>query len=355
MPAPIEESPAAPTGILGARLSLFAGGVLVGLLLATVCFAVLMRSENGEGSASSGRTTLKLAHSLDPAHPVHLAMLRMAERVVELSGDTMRIDIYPSGQLGSETECIEQLQNGQLAMTKTSSAPLEGFVEEMKVFGLPYLFESEDHLWKTLNGEIGEELLTCAEGSGLHGLCYYDAGSRNFYSKTRMIRTPDDLRGMKIRVQSSPVAMKMVEALGGSPTPIAWGELYSALAQGVVDGAENNPPSFVSNKHSEVCKFFTLDAHTRVPDLLLISTAVWKSLTSEQRQWLKQAAMDSSTYQRELWAEKSHESLERAKSKEGVEVFEPDIALFMKKVEPVYDEFARGVVGELVERIRSVK
>ena len=136
----------------------------------------------------------------------------------------------------------------------------------MKVFGLPYLFESEDHLWQTLNGEIGEKLLVCADDSGLHGLCYYDAGSRNFYTKGRMIRTPDDLRGMKIRVQSSPVAIKMVAVLGGSPTPIAWGELYSALAQGVVDGAENNPPSFVSNKHSEVCKFFSLDAHTRVPE-----------------------------------------------------------------------------------------
>ncbi len=337
-------------------ISFFFAGVLLGALLATAGYAWLhgRGASMGRGSGPSVRV-LKLAHGLPPEHPVHQGMVFMRRRVEELSGGRLRIDLYPSGQLGGETECLEQVQRGTLAMTKSSTAPLESFIDEMKVFGLPYLFADEAHFWEVLEGEIGQELLEKGRAKNLLGICYYDAGSRNFYAKSRMIRTPDDLKGMKIRVQNSPVAMRMVEALGGAPTPIAWGELYSALAQGTVDGAENNPPSYLSEKHCEVAPYFSRDAHTLVPDILLIGAKVWDGLTEAERNWLAQAAAESSLYQRELWRERSLAALEEAKERFGAEVFDPDKQLFMDKVQPVYDEFATGVVGELVDRIRELR
>lgn len=267
----------------------------------------------------------------------------------------MSLDIYPGGQLGGETECLEQVQGGVLAMTKSSTAPLEGFVNRMQVFGLPYLFADEEHYWTVLEGEIGRELLEAGREKNLLGLCYYDSGSRNFYTTKKMIRTPDDLKGMKIRVQQSPVAMKMIEAMGGAPTPISWGELYSSLAQGAVDGAENNAPSYLSEKHCEVAPFFTRDAHSRVPDMLLIGTGTWEALSKQEQGWLAEAAAASSAFQRKLWKQQSEAALTEAREKYGVQVHDPDKQLFMDKVQPVYDEFAKGEVAELVARIRAAR
>lgn len=327
---------------------------MVGLLAATAGYAFLLgQRAAGDAGGRPGRT-LKLAHGLPPEHPVHQGMLELQRRLAELSGGRLRVELYPSGQLGGETECLEQVQRGTLAMTKSSTAPLEGFLEEMQVFGLPYLFADDAHFWLVLDGPIGRELLEKGRAKNLLGLCYYDAGSRNFYTKTRLIETPADLQGLKIRVQNSPVAMKMVEALGGAPTPIAWGELYSALAQGTVDGAENNPPSYVAEKHCEVAPFFSRDAHTRVPDILLIGAGVWDGLSGQEQAWLREAAEDSSRFQRRLWRERSEAALREARERFGATVYDPDQRLFMAKVQPVYDEFARGVVGELVERIRAV-
>ena len=247
-----------------------------------------------------------------------------------LSSGSVSMDIYPSSVLGSETQCIEQLQNGSLAMTKTSSAVMENFIPAMAVFGLPYVFHDADHYWKVLNGEIGQQLLQQGESKFLRGLCYYAAGSRNFYTKEKPIRTPADLNGLKIRVQNSKTAIDMVKAMGGSPTPIAWGELYSSLAQGTVDGAENNLPSFTSNKHYEVCKHFSLDGHTRVPDMLLMSSRVWDKLDPQVQAWVQQASDESSVYQRELWKKKTLESIEKARE-EGVTIYEVDVAAFSEK------------------------
>uniref|UniRef100_UPI00186624F4 TRAP transporter substrate-binding protein n=1 Tax=Microbulbifer hainanensis TaxID=2735675 RepID=UPI00186624F4 len=222
------------------------------------------------------QTVLKLAHTLDQQHSVHRAMVFMDKRLRELSGNTMRIDIYPGGQLGSERELIELLQIGSLAMTKVSASPMEGFVPELKVFNLPYVFRDKDHYWKVLQSDVGHRLLLAGESARLRGLGYYDAGSRSFYANDKPIRTPADLNGLKIRVQNSQTAIKMVNTLGGAATPVSWGELYTALQQGVVNGAENNPPSFYLSKHYEVSKYYTLDEHTYVPDMLLISTEIWK-------------------------------------------------------------------------------
>jgi tripartite ATP-independent transporter DctP family solute receptor len=277
----------------------------------------------------------------------------MKQRLEELSGGKVTIDIYPSSVLGSEVQCIEQLQNGSLAMTKTSAASIENFVPPMAVFGLPYLFRDADHYWAVLKSDVGKELLQKGNSKFLLGLCYYDSGSRNFYTKDRPIRTPDDLNGLKIRVMNSRTAMDMVSVLGASPTPIAWGELYTALAQGTVDGAENNPPSFTTNKHYEVCKHFSKDAHTRIPDMLLISTKIWNKLDSQVKEWVQQAADESSDHQRELWRKKTIESLEQAKA-EGVTVYDVDQKLFAEKVQSMYEAIEDEAIKTLVSRIRKV-
>ncbi|MBC2605264.1 TRAP transporter substrate-binding protein [Pelagicoccus albus] len=332
-------------------LSFLAVGFFVGILVSSVSFSFI--TANRGDSVSSARV-LKLAHGLDTAHPVHLGMVRMKERLEELSGGTMTIDIYPSGVLGSEVQCIEQLQGGVLAMTKTSTAAMENFIPEFGVFGVPYLFKDEETYWNILDGEIGTELLSVGDKAGLHGLCYYDSGSRNFYSTKKPIRSPKDLVGMKIRVQNSRMAMAMIEAMGGSPTPIAWGELYSSLAQGVVDGAENNPPSFESSRHFEVSKFFTPDAHTRVPDLLMISNPVWDSLTSQQQQWLHDAAVESSAYQRELWAEKTKESL-AAVVAAGVEIVDCDPAEFQAACASIADTLVGTPMEPWLNKIQAAQ
>ncbi len=300
-------------------------------------------------------TVIKLGHGLDPSHPVHMAMEFLAERVAEKSAGRMRIDLYPSEQLGSERECLELLQIGSLAMTKVSCSVIEGFVPEMSVLSLPYLFRNEADRFRVLEGEIGRELLLAGERYWLRGLCYYDAGTRSFYTVDRPILSPGDLAGLKIRTQESPTSMRMVQALGGSATPIAWGELYSALQQGVVDGAENNPPSFHLSRHYEVCKFYSLDEHTGVPDVLVISTKIWEDLSPEFQQLLQEAADESEFYQKKLWKEATEKALEEVQ-KAGVTIYHPGKELFIAKVESIYEEYkSQPRIYDLIQRIREVK
>lgn len=334
---------------MGKSLSFFLSGMVLSALLCAVAFSSMIRNRD---TGEQQKTILKLGHGLDTSHPVHLAMEHMKKRLEELSDGTVTIDIYPSSVLGSEVQCIEQLQNGSLAMTKTSAAAMENFIPTMAAFGQPYTFRDATHYWDVLNGPIGQELLQSGEKKFLRGLCYYDAGSRNFYTKDTPIKTPADLKGLKIRVMNSKTAMDMIKAMGGSPTPIAWGELYSALAQGTVDGAENNPPSFSSNKHYEVCKHFSLDAHTRIPDLLMMSTKVWERLSPRIRGWVQQAADESSVYQRKLWARKSKESLEKARA-EGVTVYKVDVAAFAASVSSMHEKIEHPEVRELLKRIKG--
>ena len=317
------------------------------------CFAVTVCCLSSHASAKP-EVVLKLGHGLPTAHPVHAAMVFMAERVDEKSDGKMRVEVFPNEQLGTEKECIEALQLGYLAMTKTSSAPMENFVPQMKIFGVPYLFRDSEHFWKALSGPIGKELLLAGQSKRLRGLCYYDAGARSFYTKDREIQTPADLAGLKIRVQISAMSMKLVEAMGGSPTPISWGELYTALDQGIVDGAENNSPSFRQSRHYEVCKYYILDEHTRLPDMLMISVWVWNHLTAEQQQILQEAVDESVVYQRKIWAEAELADL-KAVEEAGVKVIHPDKAPFRESVRSVWEEFEGTEIGELIERIQEVQ
>ena len=307
----------------------------------------------GTDEALSDVRILKLAHGLNTQHPVHKTMEFLAERLKETSAGKMIVQICPSEQLGNEKECIEALQLGYLAMTKTSTGPMESFVPRIKIFGLPYVFRDSDHFWKFALGPIGKELLAEGQDKGLKGLCYYDAGARSFYAK-KAIHSPADLKGLKIRVMSSIMAMKMVRTMGGSPTPISWGELYTSLDQGVVDAAENNPPSFDTSRHYEICKYYSLDEHVRLPDMLVISTKVWKKLSAEEKKLLQAAVDESVTYGRKLWNEAEKASLETVKAA-GVEIIYPDKTLFQKAVEPMWQEFAETEIGPLIQQIQEIQ
>lgn len=326
------------------------------LLLSVYAPVLIMMLILGGCSEVTDTRTIKLAHGLDVTHPVHKGMVRMAELVDEKSSGNLQIDIYPSQQLGSERETLELLQIGSVDMTKVSAAVLENFVPSIRVFSLPYLFRDTEHYYNTLDGEIGRSLLLAGEDFWLRGLTYYDAGQRSFYTQDRPIRKPEDLQGLKIRVQESPMAVNMVRTLGGSPTPISWGELYTALQQGIVDGAENNPPSFHSSRHYEVTNYFSLDQHSSIPDILIISTHLWDALEEQEQQWIQEAADSSKVYQRKIWAEAEEEALEVVKEA-GTEIIRPDKEPFRKKVEVIYNRYEKNdpEFFDLIQSIRDVK
>jgi len=313
--------------------------------------AIILLTSCGE---KANDRTLHLAHGLDIKHPVHKAMLFMNERLKLHSDNKLRLEIFPSGQLGSEREVLELLQIGSLGVTKVSASSLEAFVPSMKVFSLPYLFASQEHLWETLNSDVGETLLEAGIPFLIRGLGYYDSGSRSFYSTEKQILSPDDLRGMKIRVMNSQSAVKMVNTMGGSATPVSWGELYTALQQGVVDGAENNPPSFYLSKHYEVSKFYTLDEHTSIPDVIVIGTHIWDQLSMAEKSWLKLAMNESTIYQRKLWLEATNEALE-AVIAAGVDVRVADKSRFKNSVKSLITAHEGTEMGELIAKIEKLE
>lgn len=319
----------------------------IGIIICAIVFA----------ACTSGGTkvrVLKLAHGLDQAHSLHKGMVFMADRLREISGGKMRVDIYPGAQLGSETQNIELVQIGSLAMAKVSTASLEGFVEEYKVFGIPYIFRSKAHLFRVLEGEIGKELQTSTEKYLFRGLGYFDAGARSFYTMKKPVLKPEDLKGMKIRVMKSPVAVAMMQAFGGSATPISWPELYTALQSGVVDGAENNLPSFVTSHHHEISKYFTVNEHTMLPDVLIISKVVWDKLSPQEQRWLKQAVVEAVVYQRRLWAQQEEEAMETAREN-GVEIYFPDKKPFMERVVSMREMFRENErVYRMIQRIEVI-
>ncbi len=297
---------------------------------------------------------IRLGHGLDTSHSVHKAMVFMSERLEEKSNGTITISIYPNQQLGSERECVELLQIGSLGMTKVSAATMENFAKEFRVLNLPYLFRDSEHRFKVLEGEIGQDLLKSSSDKNLIGLTFYDSGTRNFYAD-KPIESPADLKGLKLRVMPSNTAINTVKNLGGSPTPISWGELYTALQQGIVDGAENNLPSYYLNNHFEVCPYYSMDEHTAIPDELLISTIIWDKLTVQQQKWLKEAAEESSAYQKKLWQQSEQEALDGMKEA-GVTIIDPDKSKFRELVEPIYEEFEKDPeMKKIIEKIQALR
>jgi tripartite ATP-independent transporter DctP family solute receptor len=232
---------------------------------------------------------------------------------------------------------------------------MENFAPSYRVLSLPYVFKSREHAYNVQDSELGKSLLREGGDYWLRGLTYFDAGQRSFYTKERPVEQPADLEGLKIRVMPSASAMQLVTSLGGSPTPISWGELYTALQQGIVDGAENNPPSFYTSRHYEICKYYSLNEHTAVPDLLIIGTPVWDKLSEQERTWLQEAADEAAVYQRKLWVASEEEAL-AAVAAAGVEVIRPDKTQFMEKTAAILEGFKdEPELYDLIQQIQAIE
>ncbi|KAJ55981.1 TRAP transporter [Actibacterium mucosum KCTC 23349] len=305
------------------------------------------------GAASA--KTLRLNHNNPEDHPLHKSMEFMAERVEELTNGDLKIRIFANAQLGTQRESMELMQNGALDMARSNASELEAFEESYGALNLPYIFTSADHYFDVLSSDVGDDILAASADKGFIGLTYYIEGARSFYAN-KEIHSPADLQGLKIRVQPSPSAIRMVELLGGNPTPIAWGELYSALQQGVVDGAENNPMALTSARHGEVSKVYSNDGHTMIPSVVMISTQSWEGLSADEQAALRTAAKDSMVFHRTQWDSMVAEAIEQAKSELGVKFIEVEKGPFIEAVLPMHEEAAANSqkVADLIDRIKAM-
>jgi tripartite ATP-independent transporter DctP family solute receptor len=263
------------------------------------------------------------------------------------------VKVYPSAQLGDEKSVIEQVQLGAIDFARVNSSPLAEFSKDIGVFNMPYLFNSSDQMWKVLNGPIGDKLLKSLESSQMIGLTYYDSGSRNFYNSKKVVRHPSDLKGLKIRVQQSNAFVDLVNGLGGSATPMSYGDVYNALQTGVIDGAENNWPSYYSTNHYKVARYITEDQHTRNPEILLASLATWNKLSDSDKKIILQAAKDSQVVQRKEWAKLEKKAKDAAKANGNTITTISNLSEWQKAVQPVYDKYGKDYKS-LIDEIRAV-
>lgn len=316
-------------------------------------------SESDQSKVADGGdiTTLKLAHNLNEQHTVHQALTEFARLVKEKSDGNIMVEIYPNGQLGSETEALEQLQAGALAMTKVSAAALTTYEEGYNAFTLPYVFSDQDHFFKCMESDTVQELYQSTLEKGFLGLTYYNSGARSFYTANKPILTPEDLKGLKIRVMGFQSQADMVKMLGGTPVGMPYGELYTSLQSGVIDGAENNETALTNGKHGEVAKHFSLDEHTRIPDILVISSKVWNNLTSDQQKIIKEAAIASTEYHKPIWNKAIDDAKKEASETMSVEFYEVDKKHFRNAVEPMLEKYKKSFprVKELLDTFDKLR
>ena len=297
---------------------------------------------------------LRLAETHPKGYPTELGDEEVARLVKERSNGRIIIDVYPGSQLGEEKAVIEQVQFGAIDITRVSISPVAAFVPKLNAFQMPYLYRDSDHMWKVLKGDIGMELLASLEPFGFIGLGWFEAGARSFYNSKKPVYTPADLKGMKIRVQESELMLGLVRSFGAIPTPMPYGEVYSGLQTGVVDGAENNPPSYYSASHYEVAKYYTLDEHTMVPEIIIGSKISLGRLSKADQDLIKKAAMDAIDYQRAEWDAYVKVSMDKVKAAGCTIIPIPDKTEWMKAVEPMYKQQTKEI-QDLVARIRAVK
>lgn len=309
-------------------------------------------ASGGDGS-DGPKYNFRLAESHPADYPTTKGDLKFAELVNERTNGRITIDVFPSAQLGEEKAAIEQVQLGAIEFTRISSGPLAEFNKDFGVFSLPYIFDSDEHLWKFLKSEHGDQLLNGLQSSSLHGLTYYSSGARSFYS-SKPINTLDDMKNLKIRVQQNKINIDLIKALGASPTPMAYGEVYSSLQTGVIDAAENNYPSYFSSKHYEVAPYMIVDEHQRVPEVLLVSKQVWDKLSAEDQEIIKQAAIDSTEYQKEEWMKYDQESYDKVREGGAAIVEVKDSAPWREAVKPVIETY-RTEFKDILEAIEASK
>ena len=316
----------------------------ISLLAACVAFA-----------ASAQARDFRSADVHPADYPTVLAVKHLGEQIAKDSDGRLGVKVYPNGALGNERDTIEQLKIGGLDMMRINAAALNNVVPETIVTALPFIFRSEEHLHAVLDGPIGDQILAAMEAQGMVGLAFYDSGARSMYA-TKPIRSIDDLHGRKIRVQQSDLFVAMVEALGGNPTPMPYGEVYTALKTGIVDGAENNLPSYESSRHFEAAKYYTLTEHSMVPEVLVFSKMVWDRLKPEDQAMVRQAAKDSVPYMRQLWDEREARSRQAIEAGGAEIIALEDRQPFVEAVQPVYAKFAgTPELMELVQKIQAAK
>ncbi|GAW93782.1 TRAP transporter substrate-binding protein [Calderihabitans maritimus] len=310
--------------------------------------------ETGGNGDSTKTINLKVGHVLAPTHPYQLGLEKFAELVAEKSGGRVKVEVFHSSQLGNEREMIEGLQMGTLDMTLVSTAPLAGFSNKFLVFDLPFIFQSREQAYKVLDGPIGTEILDSLKDQGIVGLAYWENGFRNVTNSKRPVIHPEDMKGMKIRTMENKIHMASFKTIGADPTPMAFGELFTALQQQTVDAQENPIPIIYTSNFFEVQKYLSLTGHFYAAAPLLISKARWDTLPADVQQAIKEAAIEARDYERELIQKMDNELLEELKKK-GMEVSEVDKNEWLKAMEPVYKQFEDEIGADVIAKVRGVK
>ncbi len=306
-------------------------------------------------SVSAGAVEWRGWNIHKPDYPNTVAMDKFAELLEEKSGGEITLKMFHSGTLGTQPDAIEQVRIGALEIGNFNLGPIGPVAPEANVVSLPFIFSDMDHMHRALDGEAGEQISAGMAKKGLVALAWYDSGARSFYNSKKPIETPADVEGMKVRVMNNDLYSGMISALGGNPSPMAFSEVYQSLKTGVVDGAENNWPSYESTGHYEVAGYYSLSQHLIIPECVCINAQVWESLSDDQKAIVKEAARESAELQRELWAERAKASREKV-LESGVQFNEiPDKSAFQDAMKPVYDTYLADNpdLKPLVELIQS--
>ncbi|MCI9162288.1 MAG: TRAP transporter substrate-binding protein [Lachnospiraceae bacterium] len=320
--------------------------------------AMLVACKGKKGEEAPGNVpefVLTYAENQAEDYPTTRGAYKFAELVKERTGGRIEILVHAGGALGDEQAVVEQLQYGGIDFVRASLSSLSEFVPELNVLQMPYLYKNSEHMWKVLEGKIGDEFMEVLDGSGLVGLSWYDAGARNFYCTKKPVQRLEDVKGMRIRVQESEMMASMVEALGGTAIPMTYDKVYSALETGQIDGAENNWPSYESVRHYEVAPYYTVDEHTRVPEMQLMSQYTWDKLSAEDQRIIVECARESALYERKLWTQRSESSMRRVKSAGCtiVELTDEEKERFREVMTPVYQKYCADYM-DVIERIAAV-
>lgn len=312
----------------------------MGQKLIVIAFLICLIFTQGEITSQQDKVILRCADVHAFGYPTIEGVMYMAKMVKARTKGRIEIVIYPEGSLGSEASVVEMLQLGALDMGRVSLSQVAEVNPELGVLILPYIFKNETHKWEILEGKIGSGLLKGLVTYNLIGLCFQESGHRSFYNSKRPIYRPEDLRGLKIRVQPSQIMFRLVEYFGASPVPIDYNDVYPALVAGAVDGAENNIPSYLTSGHYKVARYFSYDKHTSIPEIVLLSKKTWLKLADLDRKIIMAAAKESVSYQRELWSKfeiTSRKKLEQA----GCKFNEVDEEAFRVGLENFYHKYAK--------------
>lgn len=289
-------------------------------------------------------------------YPTVQAARRFAEQVKQETDGRIEIRVYPNAELGDEVSAARQISYGGIDFCRCSLSNLSDYSEETLVLQLPYLYEDRDHMWRVLDGDIGAQVKDSFQGSGMVALSWFDAGVRNFYTTEEAIRCLEDMQGMKIRVQQAELAEDMVEALGAEAVPIVYEAVKDALQTGEIDGAENNWASYEAMHHDEIARYYTVDEHMRVPELMLVSSATWEQLSAEDQATIQRCADAAGLYERELWTARETSAREKCLREGTVEIVLPEREKkrFRDAVSPLYKKYC-GDYAELVEKINEIR